>query len=124
MQRLSGGAGPLPGAAHQHDVLVEVPDDLIPVLLQQIQRNVVSAWDVGGFELGGGADVDEPGAGAGLCELVQRGGIDGRRGGHQARPFNMRFQYMAGSPYFLRYQYGRCGLTGSSTGKEGLSAKS
>ncbi len=59
-QRLLGLRGALTGAAHQHDVVVEVLDDLVAVLAQQIQRNVVGPGDVRGLELARGSDVENP----------------------------------------------------------------
>ena len=59
-QRLLGLHGALTRATHQHDVVVEVLDDLVAVLTQQIQRNVVGPGDVGGLELARGSDVENP----------------------------------------------------------------
>ena len=61
-QRLLGLRGALTGAAHQHDVFVEVRDDLVAVLAQQIQRNVVGPGDVGGLETRPGFGRREPAA--------------------------------------------------------------
>lgn len=56
----------LTGAAHQHEVLVEVPDDVVAVLAQQIERDVVGPGDMRGLELPGSSDVENRG---GTAEL-------------------------------------------------------
>ena len=59
-QGLLGLHGAPTGAAHQHDVVVEVRDDLVAVLTQQIQRNVVGPGDVRGLKLPRGSHVENP----------------------------------------------------------------
>ena len=81
-QRLLRLRGSLPGATHQHDVLVEMLDDLVAVLAQQIERNVVGPGDVRGLKLARGSDVENPRWRGRTEQLAEVLGIDGGGGGH------------------------------------------
>ena len=81
-QRLLGLCGPLTGATHQHDLVVEVPDDLVAVFAQQIQRDVVGTGDVGGLELARGSDVENPRRRRRAEAIAQVLRIDGGGSGH------------------------------------------
>jgi hypothetical protein len=89
-QGLFGLAGTLPGAADQHDLLVEVDAQFVAVLAQHIQGHVGGAGNVGGLELRRGAYVDQPRRVAGGEQVLQGGDVEGaggagRRGGHGLR---------------------------------------
>ena len=81
-QGLLGLRGALTGAAHQHDVLVEVLDDLVAVLAQQVQRNVVGPGDVRGLELARGSDVENPRRRSRTEAIAEVLRIDGGGSGH------------------------------------------
>ena len=78
----SACAARLPGATHQHDLVVEVLDDLVAVLAQQIQRNVVGPGDVGGLELARGSHVENPRRHSRTEALAEVLRIDGGGSGH------------------------------------------
>ena len=84
-QRLLGLCGPLAGAAHQHDLFVEVPDDLVAVFAQQVQRDVVGAGDMGGLELARGPDVENPRRRSRTEAFAEVLRIDGGGSGHGDR---------------------------------------
>ena len=76
-QGLLGLGGTLPGAAHQHDVLVEVGEKLVAVFPQQIEGDVVGAGNVHGLEFARCPDVDDAHVLAGVGQLAQGDRIDG-----------------------------------------------
>ena len=106
----------LPGAAHQHHLLVEMRDDLVAVFPQQIQRHVARARDVRGLELGRRAHIEQPRWRAGVHQLVELRRVDGRRARdlHDALSVDVE----AAAPVRVRYHRGyvRFMLTHTPTG--------